>query len=500
MTHSASPQAEIAGARLSHPGRLFIGGRWVEPSTDATLEVISPSTGESLGRVARSMKGDVDRAVQAARTAFDEGPWPRMTPAERAQAVQCLASELRKRIPELRDAWTWQVGAPIAYSRAITPAVIDGYDTIAKLHEQPVWEERRPTVHAGHTGWLVREPVGVVAAIVPWNGPLFTLTTKLAPALMAGCTVVLKPAPETPVEAIVVCECVEAAGFPPGVVNLALADRAQADDLVRDSRIDKVSFTGSTAVGQRIAEVCAQRMARTTLELGGKSAALILDDADIEQAAGILAPTSCRLSGQVCSNLTRYLVPHRKHDAFADALAAKMRAIRVGDPFADDTQMGPIAMQRQLGKIERCVAQGIAEGARLVTGGRRVPGFDRGFWYEPTVLGWVDNRSSVAAEEIFGPVVVVIPYRDLDHAVALANDSAFGLNGAVFTRDPVQAYAVARRIRTGTVAQNGSKSDYTIGFGGFKQSGIGREGGLAGLLSYLESKTIVIEGDPHAAA
>ncbi|HKY89426.1 MAG TPA: aldehyde dehydrogenase [Nevskiaceae bacterium] len=480
---------------IAHPERFYIGGEWVPAASPGRREVVSPSTERVVAVVAEAAEADAERAVAAARRAFDQGPWPRLTPAERATYLHGLAVELRARIPALRDAWTAQVGAPIAYSRAMTPAIIDGIDQVARLHERPIWVERQPTIHAGHTGLLVREPVGVVAAIVPWNGPLFTLATKLAPALLAGCTVVIKPAPETPLEAYLLCECAEAAGFPPGVINLVVADRAVSDFLVRQPAIDKVSFTGSTVAGKRIAEVCAQRMARTTLELGGKSAALILDDVDLDQVAGILAPTSCRLSGQVCSNLTRYLVPEAKHDALADALAARMRALKVGDPFADDTQMGPIAMRRQLDKVEHYVALGQQEGARLVTGGRRMPGFERGFFYEPTLLGRVDNGSRVARDEIFGPVIALIPYRDLDHAVALANDSDFGLNGAVFTRDTRLAYDVARRIRTGTVAQNGSKSDYSIGFGGFKQSGIGREGGLAGVLSYLEPKTVVLEGD-----
>lgn len=481
--------------RITHPDKLFIGGRWMPPTTSASIDLISPATEKILGRVTTASAPDVDKAVEAARDAFDNGPWPNFPPSERADYLRRLAAELRRRVSELAAAWTEQIGAPATYSRVVTPAVIGGFEQIASLHTESIWVERRPTVHAGHTGLLVHEPVGVVAAIVPWNGPLFTLITKLAPALMAGCTAVIKPAPETPLEAYILCECAEAVGFPAGVINLIVADRAVSDHLIRHPGIDKVSFTGSTAAGKHIAQVCASRVARVTLELGGKSAALILDDYDPEQAAAVLAPTSCRMSGHVCSNLTRYLVPEAQHDRFVAALADRMRAIRIGDPNAEDTQMGPIAMKRQLETIESYIDIGLKEGARIVTGGRRPPGFERGYYYEPTLLTGVGNGSRVAQEEIFGPVVVVIPYRDLDHGIELANDSDFGLNGAVFTHDNQRAYHVARRVRTGTIAQNGSKSDFSIGFGGFKQSGIGREGGLAGLMSYLEPKTIVLEGE-----
>ena len=340
----------------AHPGKLFIGGKWIAPASDATIEIYSPASGQSLGTVAAAVEEDVHRAVAAARDAFDNGPWPRMTPAERARYLKRLAEELRKRHAELSYACTEQMGLPIKQSLGATTAIVNGYDACADLHNKIAWEERQPTFHPGSIGLLVREPVGVVVAIVPWNGPLFTLTTKIAPALLAGCTIIMKPAPETPLETFILSECAEAAGFPSGVINLIVADREVSDYLVQQSGVDKVSFTGSTAVGKHISEVCSRRMARTTLELGGKSAALILDDYDLALAANALGSASCRNSGHVCSNLTRYFVAESRHDAFVDLLAATLRSIKVGDPHAEDTQMGPIANKRQFEKIQQCDA------------------------------------------------------------------------------------------------------------------------------------------------
>ena len=482
---------------LSCADKLFIGGQWQQPHCDKKLEIVCPVTENTIGHVPEADTKDVDQAVAAARTAFDHGEWPTLAPKVRADYVKQLAEELRKRQDDLARAWTAQMGAPYNYTSPMTSAVIGFYDYYAGLAEQFPWTEEKTTSHADSYGLLVREPVGVVAAIVPWNGPLFVMTTKVAPALIAGCTVIVKPSPETPLESYIFAECVEAAGFPPGVVNVVPAERQVSEYLVSQPGVDKVSFTGSTSAGKRIGSVCADRVSRATLELGGKSAALILDDYDLESAVKILAPTSCRNSGQVCSNLTRYLISEQRHDDFVALLAEEMKKIKVGDPLSDDTFMGPLATKRQLEKVKHYVNIAKDEGAELVLGGNQPAGIERGYFFEPTLFANVDNKSKIAQEEVFGPVVAVIPYKDLDDAIQKANDSNYGLNGAVFTNDVNLAYEVARKIRTGTVAQNGSKADFTIAFGGFKESGIGREGGVEAINHYVELKTIVLNGRPQ---
>jgi acyl-CoA reductase-like NAD-dependent aldehyde dehydrogenase len=304
----------------------------------------------------------------------------------------------------------------------------------------------------------------------------------------------MKPSPETPLDAYILMECMEAVGLPPGVVNLVTTHRDVADYLVCRPGIDKVAFTGSTIAGRRIATVCADRMARVTLELGGKSAAIILDDIDIADVVNTLTPGMCRLNGQVCASLTRVVVSKKRHDEFVDAFSSSMQGIRVGNSRAGDTQLGPLAMKRQLDRVEGYIAKGREQGAKLATGGGRPTGLNRGYF---VLFANVDNSMTIAQEEIFGPVVSVIPYHDVKDAIRIANDSIYGLNGAVFTNDVEAAYDVARGVRTGTFAQNAFKIDFAVPFGGFKQSGIGREGGPEGLLPYVELKTVHLPRVPR---
>lgn len=479
---------------ISHPDKFYIGGEWVSPSTDRRLEMVSPVTEQPIGWVAEAGERDVEMAVSAARKAFDEGPWPRMSPSERGKYLARLCDELNKRASEIAHAWTGEIGVPFAFAEMSTPVSIMQFSFQAEHADQYVWEERRPTMYPDSVGILLREPVGVVVAIAPWNAPFHSLALKLAPAWMAGCTTVMKPAPNTPLEAYILAECAEAAGFPAGVVNLITAEREVSDYLVQQRGVDKVSFTGSTLAGRRIGAVCADRVARVTLELGGKSPAILLDDFDMQMAADILSPTLTMLSGQVCSNLTRYLVPRRMQDEFIGALAKNLEALKMGDPYAADTQMGPLAMQRQLERVEGYIEKGVASGADLITGGKRPASLNRGYFIEPTLFANVDNQSVIGQEEIFGPVACVTAYEDLDDAVRLANETPFGLAGAVFTNDSDKAISVARRVRAGSIGQNGLKPDFGIAFGGFKQSGIGREGGIEAVLPYLESKTLVVNG------
>jgi acyl-CoA reductase-like NAD-dependent aldehyde dehydrogenase len=483
------------GVPLQHTDRFFIDGEWATPSSDATFDVIDSSTEQVYFRVPEAQAADIDRAVTAARRAFDQGPWPTMAHAQRAEFLRAIANGLRERAEDIGQIWPRESGALYLMARRSAAGIAASFDYYASLADSFPFEERAQP-QLGEFGLLVREPVGVVGAIIPWNAPIGLITYKLAPALLAGCTVVLKCSPEAPGDAYVVAEIAEAIGLPPGVLNVVTADREVSELLVRDERVDKITFTGSTAAGQRIASICGARIARCTLELGGKSAAVILDDMDLNQAATTLASAECMLSGQVCSSLTRIIVSRRRHNELVAALSGAFSAVRVGDPFDPATQMGPLVSSRQRDRVEGYIAKGVDQGATLVTGGGRPQELDRGYYVEPTVFGNVDNSSTIAQEEIFGPVLTVIPADDEDHIVDTANDSIYGLNASVFTHDVDRARQVARRLRSGTVGHNAFRTDFGIAFGGFKQSGIGREGGTEGLLPFLETKTVILEGVP----
>ncbi len=481
---------------LDHPDRLFIGGGWVPPASDgAWIDIVSPATEEAVGAVAGATRADVDRAVAAARRAFEHGPWPRMSGAERAAKLRRIADRLQARAADFANAWALQVGIPIANAQAAARHARGCFDYFAKLAETSGFEELRKPA-AGGTCVVVREPVGVTVAIVPWNAPLATLLLKVAPALAAGCPVIVKPAPETPLEALLLAECVAEVGLPEGVFSVLPADREVSDYLVRRPEVDKVSFTGSTAAGLHIAAICAGRMARMTCELGGKSAAIVLDDAPVETVVAGIAPTLIGLCGQQCAAFSRILVPRSRQEDIAEALAAAFRSVVIGDPFASGTQMGPLVARRQRDRVCGFIDRGRAEGARLVTGGGRPAHLPKGWFVEPTLFADVDNGMTLAREEIFGPVGVMLAYDNEEEAIAIANDSLYGLSGGVFTPDTDRAYAVARRIRTGNFTQNGRVIDYTLPYGGFKQSGVGREGGIEGLAAFTEVKTVFLPHPP----
>jgi len=478
--------------RIRHPERFFIGGEWVEPSSSARIDVRDSATEEVFLSVAEAQIEDVDRAVAAARKAFDHGPWPRMAHKERAAWLEKIADVWTKRAPDIADTWVRESGVlhAVAKYAAVNPAATFRYH--AGLADTFEWEEPHVTPD-GLRAALVREPVGVVGAIIPWNAPNALMAYKTAAALIAGCTVIIKASPEAPSAAYLLAEICEEAGLPEGVFNFVTADREVSERLVRNAGVDKISFTGSTAAGRRIGSICGERIARCTLELGGKSPAVILDDYDLDKAAQSIAQTAKFLTGQVCSSLTRLIVTKGRHDAFVDALASRFGKVKVGDPFAASSEMGPLAMARQRDRVEGLIAKGRAEGARLATGGGRPAHLDRGYFIEPTVFANVDNASTIAREEIFGPVLSVIPADSEEQAIEIANDTIYGLNSSVFTNDPERAYAVGRRLRAGTVGHNAFKTDFSISFGGFKQSGIGREGGIEGMYPYLEAKTIILD-------
>lgn len=487
----------MTAPQLKHPDRLFIGGEWVLPHSGRQLVIVSPDTEQVVAHVAEADEVDMDRAVAAARQAFDHGPWPWLSPRERIEAMQALVAALRRRHPELAAAWSLQMGGLNGVAGFLTERGTQNFEDAIRVGTdfQFISKVSSPIVS---NAYIVHEPVGVVAAITPWNVPYMIMAAKVAPALLTGCTVVMKPSPETPMEAYIIAECAEEVGIPAGVINLVPADREAADHLVRNPGVDKVSFTGSTAAGKHIGEVCASRVARCTLELGGKSAAIIMDDMPADEAANILSGTITLLSGQVCAMLTRAIVPRRRHDEIADAIAAAMRKIHVGHSDDPSAQMGPLAMARQLERVENYIESGKAEGADLVTGGGRPSHLNRGYFFEPTLFANVGNDMKIAREEIFGPVLSLIPCEDEDDAIRIANESNYGLNGSVLTHDPDTAWRVARQVRSGNIGQNGLRTDFSLPFGGYKQSGIGREGGSQGLMHYIETKTIMLDGTPSA--
>jgi len=483
-------------APLRNPTDIFVGGEWVRPSSDALIDVIAPATEDLYLQVASARAADIDRAVSEARAAFDTGPWPRMSHKERAGFLNAIAAEIAIRAGDIAAIWPNEMGIVHSMATEYSGAASPFFRDYADLADTFPFVEEHETVSGAKLGLLVREPVGVVGAIIPWNGPIMIMAFKVAPALLAGCTVVIKGSPEAPGHMLLFAEVCEKVGLPKGVVNVVIADRGPSETLVRHPGVDKIGFTGSSATGRRIAAILGERMARYTLELGGKSAAVILDDYDIETAARELATRECDMSGQVCASLTRVIVPKHRADQVADALGAVFKGIRVGDPFDPGTQMGPVATRGHRDKVLGHINRAKAERFRLVAGGGKPAHLDKGFYVEPTVFAGVDNHAAIARDEIFGPVLAVVPAEDERHAVELANDSPYGLNAAVFTNDADRAYAVARQIRSGTVGHNGHLVDFSIAFGGFKQSGVGREGGVEGLLPYLESKTILLADRP----
>ena len=481
---------------FGHHNQLFIGGQWVKPSTDSRFDVIAPATEELYVSVAEAQEADMKGAVAAAREAFDRGPWPSMSHSERAGYLRAIASGLNERADDVAKTWPNEMGILHSIAQSFADSMGGVYEYYASLADTFSFEERHHPHAGGEIGLLVREPVGVVALIVPWNAPINLIANKLAPALLAGCTVIIKASPEAPSSAYIMAEIAEAAGVPPGVINVITAEREVSELLVRHPGVDKISFTGSTAAGRKIASICGDRIARYTLELGGKSAAVIFDDYDVGTAADSLVGPACLMSGQVCSSLTRIIVTRNRHDDLVDALSARFGAIAIGDPFDPATEIGPIAMRRQRDRMEKLMEIGVSEGAKLAVGGKRPSHLNRGFFIEPTVFGNVDNNSTLAREELFGPVISVIAADSETHAVELANDTIYGLNNSVFTNDPDRAYRAARELRSGTVGHNNFRTDFSIAFGGFKQSGVGREGGIEGLHPYLEVKTVILEGKP----
>lgn len=474
--------------------QLFIDGNWTAPQSESVISVISPHSEAVVGHAACAGPTDVNRAVEAARAAFDTGPWPRMQPAERIEALGRLAAIYKERRADMAALISAEIGAPISFAKMaqvrLPLTMLSAFCGMAANYE---WQQERPGLY-GNNIRIAKRPVGVVAAIVPWNMPQFLTVTKVVPALLAGCSVVLKPAPESVLDAQLLAELVEAAGLPAGVFNVVPGGRDVGELLVSHGGVDKVSFTGSTAAGREVARACADGLKQVSLELGGKSAAIVLDDADPAATATGIQMASLANSGQVCNALSRILVPEARKDEFVDALAAGMGSMTVGDPSDPNTAIGPLVAQRQQERVRGYIESGRSEGARLVTGGAGMPdGLETGWYVRPTLFSEASNDMRIAREEIFGPVLTVISYRDEDEAIRIANDSEYGLAGSVFTTDVERGYGVAARVRSGTFGVNeGYIMDPAAPFGGVKNSGYGRELGTEGIDSYTVSQSISV--------
>jgi acyl-CoA reductase-like NAD-dependent aldehyde dehydrogenase len=478
--------------------QLYIDGCWTDGSSDARVTVRNPATEETIAEVPQASLADVRRAIAAARTAFDEGPWPRLKPAERAAVLLRMAAEMERRLPELvavdmaeAGSVRWvaesiQTRVPVAHLRDMAERVIPTF----------AWERpMEPTITPGagiSQGQLRREAFGVCALIPAYNFPFFLSMMKLIPALAAGCTAVLKPAPATPLESLLIGDFADAAGLPPGVLNVVTGDAEAGRELTTDPRVDLVSFTGSDAVGRMVHTQAAASLKKVVLELGGKSASIVRADADLDGAARSALAGITVHAGQGCSLLTRTIVHESVHDELVERIREGLARVTVGDPAHESTTMGPLISAAQRDKVEKLIRTGEEEGAQLVSGGGRPAGLVKGYFVEPTLFTGVDNSMTIARTEFFGPVGVVIPFRTDDDAVRLANDSPYGLSGAVWSADTASAYEIATRVRTGSVSINGGGGGVNprAAFGGYKQSGLGREWGEFGLDEYLQTKSI----------
>jgi aldehyde dehydrogenase (NAD+) len=485
--------------------RLLLDGKLVPAEGGRTYANVDPSTGEELGVAADAGPADMDAAIDAARRAFDTTSWSTDLPL-RARGLRQLSEAMTRNLDGLRAMAIAEVGAPALLTHGPQVATPIGFLAYyADLAERYQWSTDLGDADSfgsySHR-WIEREPIGVVGAITPWNFPTQINLAKLAPALAAGCTAVLKAAPDTPWSAAVLGRLIaEETDIPPGVVNvITSSDKAIGALLSRDPRVDMLSFTGSTATGRAIMRDCSDTVKRVFLELGGKSAHIVLDDADLAAAVGSCAFQICVHAGQGCAITTRLLLPRSRYEEGIEVARAVLATMPYGDPADESVLMGPLISAAQRDRVEAHVATGLREGARLVLGGKRPEHLPRGYFYEPTLLADVDPRATVAQEEIFGPVLVAIAYDDDDDAVRIANDSIYGLSGAVSSADHQRALAVARRIRTGTIVVNGgSYYGADVPFGGYKQSGIGREMGVLGFEEYLQAKSLAEPATPPAA-
>src|SRR6201991_1098551 len=471
--------------------KLFIGGKWAEPATADVIEVHSPATGELVGKVPMAAAADVDAACAAARKAFDEGPWPHMSPQERGEGLGAAVKIMEERADEMKCLRAAETGQP--------PTIVDmmqygaamaAFQYYTGAAEKFTWRDFRDGIYG--QSMVVREPVGVVAAVTAWNVPFFLAANKLGPALVAGCTIVVRPAAETPLSLFAMAEIFAEAGLPEGVLSIVPGGPETGRALTANPELDKFTFTGSSAIGKEIGKIAAEKLKPCSLELGGKSAAIILDDADLDSTLPMLLFSGFMNSGQACVGQTRILAPRSRYDEVVEKVAAAVSAMPVGLPDNAGAMVGSLISEKQRERVEGYIKKGVEEGARLVTGGGRPDGLDSGWFVQPTVFADVDNSMTIAQEEIFGPVLAIIAYDTEDDAVRIANDSVYGLAGSVFTTDNDKAMKIASKIRTGTYAVNMYAFDPGAPFGGYKNSGIGRENGPEGIEQYTQAKSVLL--------
>lgn len=469
---------------------IYVDGAWRPSQGGTQITVINPATEEAFGSVTAATAADVDTAVASAAAALPG--WAATSLDERIAVVERIATLIGERTEELAQARTGSMGSPIKASRTLSNSLglLDMY--LSTIRQVEFAKVRRDTFG---TSYIMRRPVGVVAGVVPWNVPVRNELKKTIPSILTGCTCILKPAPESPLTAAMLVEIFTEAGLPDGVVNMVAGGAETGQALVAHPRVNKIAFTGSTAAGEHIARAAATGLKRVQLELGGKSAAIICRDADMKMVIPSLLAFGFGNSGQICASLTRVVVPREMHDEVVAALVEGARRHVVGDPMDDATTLGPVVTRNQRDKILDYVASGIQQGATLATGGSAPEGLDRGYYVAPTVFGNVDNSMRIAQEEIFGPVVSVIPYDADDDALRIANDSKYGLHGAVFSADAAKALSIAQRMETGTCAINSFDIPISAPFGGVKHSGLGRENGLEGYDSFLEYYSYKIPDD-----
>jgi acyl-CoA reductase-like NAD-dependent aldehyde dehydrogenase len=482
-----TPENHVLDVHIPEPDGVFVGGEWREAAEPGSIDVIDPTTEQVLTQVVRPGRVEADAAVAAARDAFDRGPWPRMSPVERVEAVRLFTNALVDRLEDLNRAWAFESGPTLSHASVINNgAAVISWNASLDIAAGLPWEEDRGDAV------IRREPMGTVLAILTNNGPTVLIGMKVVPALLAGCSVVVKHAPESQLSAHIIAEAARVAELPRGVINFIPADVDVTQYLVSHDGIDMVTVTGNQAIATDIVQRTSARLARTALELGGKSPAILGEDFDLETVVPNLAEGAQAFNGQVCVALSRILVPRSRYDETVDAFAAYFDDLTLGDPFDSSSDRGPLAVARAITRVEGYVAGAIAEGATVARGGRRPSHLKKGYFYEPTVLSNVSPDMTVAREEVFGPVTVLIPYEGIEQAVDIANDTDYGLAAAVFTQDNDLAMDIARRIRAGSVGVNVSGMSLAQPFGGVKKSGWGRECGPEGILEFTDIKQMLM--------
>lgn len=472
---------------------FYIEGSWLRATSGNSKQIVCPTSGDVIFSAPLANESEMDRAINAAKVAFESGPWASITPRKRSILMHRLADRLSEKLSTIALLWTAQVGAPISLTKRLAPLATMRLRYFADLASSFDFESERTTQRG--FAKVIYEPIGPSALIIPWNAALPILMTKLGAALAAGCTCIIKSSLESPLDALLVAQCAHEIGFPAGVINVVLADAEVSSRLAASRDVPKVSFTGSVATGSVVAAAVASRMGRLTLELGGKSAAIILEDANIEMVMATLDHFAMPFSGQFCFSQSRLVVPQAREEEMVSSLAERFGRMKVGDPWEESTSIGPVLNDRQFDRIMRYIVDSVAGGAEIVCGGKPSSFSKTGHYIEPTLIRNVDRRSAIAREEVFGPVVTVHTYDTVDEAIEIANDTDFGLSGTVFG-DPTRAYDIARRLRTGQVGVNGMELTPTVPFGGYKMSGVGREGGVEGVRAFLETKAVIFPSSP----